>query len=225
MADQVTPDKTPEDIEREMLQTRESITEKVSALETQVVGTVQTAADTLTNTVEAVKSFVTSAPEAVSDTVKQAAEAVSETVKSTFDFDLTGCIRRNPWAAVGTTALFGGLVGWFTARRTSLGAPEGYKPAVAGAATGPARSPAPEPPRRIADEKPGVVDELFDLFGNNVKDLAHTALATVSAAIKEQIQTGIPKLVGDAANHLTEPTAGADEPSFAARFDDRRTRM
>ena len=47
MADQVTPTvgKTPEQIERDMDQTRESLTEKVTALESQVVGTVQTAAD------------------------------------------------------------------------------------------------------------------------------------------------------------------------------------
>ncbi len=43
-----SPVKTPEEIEREMLHTRESLTEKVAALENQVVGTVQTAADTLT---------------------------------------------------------------------------------------------------------------------------------------------------------------------------------
>ena len=80
-----TPDKSPDQIEREMAQTRESITEKVAALECQVVGTVKTAADTLTGTVDAVKEFVTTAPGAVGETVKKATEAVSETVKKTFD--------------------------------------------------------------------------------------------------------------------------------------------
>jgi len=61
----MTAEKTPEQIEAEMMQTRESITQKVAALETQVVGTVQTAADTLTGTVEAVKELVTTAPGAV----------------------------------------------------------------------------------------------------------------------------------------------------------------
>ena len=46
-------DKTPEQIETEMFQTRESLTEKVAALENQVVGTVQNAANTLTDTVDA----------------------------------------------------------------------------------------------------------------------------------------------------------------------------
>jgi ElaB/YqjD/DUF883 family membrane-anchored ribosome-binding protein len=222
VADQVTPDKTPEEIKSDMEQTRESLTDKVSALETQVVGTVQTAADTITNTVEAVKSFVTNAPEAMSDTVKHAAAAVSETVKNTFD--ITGRVQRNPWAAVGTTALIGGVIGWLTSRSRSTGAPPSpdYAPASTGSARGPAA--APEPPRRVADEAPGVVDELFGMLSNNLKDLARTALETVSRAVKEQVQTGVPKLVEDAATRLTD-RPGTDEPPFAARFDERRTRM
>jgi ElaB/YqjD/DUF883 family membrane-anchored ribosome-binding protein len=208
----VTPDKTPEEIEREMLQTRESITEKVAALENQVVGTVQTAADTITNTVEAVKSFVTTAPEAVSDTVKQAAEAVKES------FDITGCIRRNPWAAVGTTALFGCLVGWFTApRRRSLGAPAGYVPATAGAAVERAAAPPSEPPR---PSQPGVLDELLGMVGDKVKDLARTAVEAVSGAVKENIRAAVPDLLGGVADQRTN--AEPDEPPLAARFDARR---
>ena len=97
MADQVIPNKSPEEIEREMLQTRESITEKVAALESQVVGSVQTAADTLTHTVDAVKSLVSGAPEAVSDSVKQATAAVGDAMRDTFD--ISAHVRRNPWAA------------------------------------------------------------------------------------------------------------------------------
>ena len=214
MADQVTPDKTPEEIEREMLQTRESITEKVAALENQVVGTVQTAADTFTNTVEAVKSFVTAAPEAVSDTVKHAAEAVKET----FEFDVTGCIRRNPWAAVGTTALFGCVVGWFAApRRRSLGAPEGYVPAAAGAATERLAAPPPEPPRPA---QPGVIDELLGMVGDKVKELARTAVESLTEVAKENIHAAVPGLVGSVADRLTG--AESDEAPRAARFDARR---
>jgi hypothetical protein len=88
VADEVTAatEKTPDEIQRDMLHTRESLTEKVEALENQVVGTV-----------EAVKAFVTTAPETVTDTVKQAAAAVSESVKETFD--ISAHIRRHPLAA------------------------------------------------------------------------------------------------------------------------------
>ncbi len=220
MADEMTPatEKTPEEIEREMACTRESLTGKVAALENQVVGTVQTAADTITGTVEAVKSLVTQAPEAVTDTVKQAAAAVSETVKDTFD--ITGHVRRYPWASVGASAMLGCIVGWLVSRRQSLGAPEGYVPARAGAAASHVPM-AAAPESAAAERTPGVLDELFGMLGAKAKELAHTALESVSAAVKENIQTGVPKLVEDAASRLTHSN-GASEASFAASFDARR---
>src|SRR6478672_836790 len=99
-----------------MTETRDSLTEKVAALENQVVGTVQTAADTLTGTVESVKSLISTAPSAVSDSVKQAAAAVSESVKNTLD--IRGHVREHPWAAVGVSALAGCITGWLV---SSLG--------------------------------------------------------------------------------------------------------
>jgi ElaB/YqjD/DUF883 family membrane-anchored ribosome-binding protein len=200
VADELTPtiEKTPEEIERDMAHTRESMTEKVTALENQVVGTVQTAADTVTNTVEAVKSLVTQAPEAVSDTVKKAAAAVSETVKDTFD--ITGHVRRHPWAAVGTSALIGCIVGCLVSRRAPTAVPPtpAYFPPAA-----PPEARRPEVPR-----EPGMLDEVFEMIGGKVKELAHTALETVSTAIKQNIETGVPKFVDDAASRLTEPAAG-----------------
>lgn len=197
MANEVlTPpvEKTPEEIEREMAHTRESITEKVAALETQVVGTVQSAADTISDTVQAVKSLVSSAPEAVTDTVKQATAAVSDGVKEMFD--LSGHVRRRPWTAMGVSALLGSIVGCLTApRRASLGAPSGYVPA--------APALAPEPPRPAADAGPGVVDEFMGMIGDKAKELVRTALESVSAAVKDNIQSAAPKLVGDAADRLT----------------------
>jgi ElaB/YqjD/DUF883 family membrane-anchored ribosome-binding protein len=220
VADQVTTPaekaekKTPEEIEREMHQTREALTEKVAALETQVVGTVQTAADTLTDTVEAVKSFVSSAPEAVSDTVKQAAAAVSETVKDTFD--ITGHVRRHPWAAVGISALLGSIVGCLTARSRVESAPR--------AAVSPPM-PVPTPPASRADEKQGVIDEFMDMLGDKAKDLARTALESVSSALKQNIESGVPKLVDEAASRLTETGADSGAPTLAGGFDARRARI
>ena len=111
MADQVTilaP--TPEDLERDMAQTRESLTEKVTALENQVVGSVQSAADTLTETVDAVKSFVHTAPEAVSQSVREAASAVGDSLHDVLD--VSSRVRRNPWASIGVSLTAGCLAGW-----------------------------------------------------------------------------------------------------------------
>jgi ElaB/YqjD/DUF883 family membrane-anchored ribosome-binding protein len=210
-----TPEKTPEEIERDMAQTRESITEKVTALEHQVVGTVQTAADTITETVETVKSIVTQAPAAVTDTVKHAAEAVSETVRETFD--LTGHVRRHPWPAVGSAALLGCVTGWlFTRRRAS----EESAPAAVAA------TPPPAPPSAAPTDRsgggPGLLDELFGLLGAQGKELARTALESVAAAIKQSIQENAPKLVSEAASRLTR-TGGSEEP-LAHQCADRPAR-
>jgi ElaB/YqjD/DUF883 family membrane-anchored ribosome-binding protein len=217
----VTPsaDKTPEDIEREMERTRESITEKVAALENQVVGTVQTAADTIQDTVEAVKSIVTQAPAAVTDTVKHAAEAVSETVRETFD--ITGHVRRHPWASVGSAALLGCMTAWLLTRR-------GASEPSAAAPMGPDRSAPPSrfapEPVRAAEEKPGMFDELFGMLGGKAKELAHTALESVSAALKQSIQQRAPGLVDEAASYLTGAGAANGPRTFAEQFEARRAR-
>lgn len=221
MADEVTPtiEKTPEQIEKDMQQTRESITEKVAALETQVVGTVQNAADTLTDTVASVKSMLSGAPEAVSDTVKQATAAVSDSVKQAFD--ITGHVRNNPLAAVGISALVGGIVGYLTGGigRGRLLQTTSSAPVVAPAAPHAAPSyAASAQPTAAADRKPGVIDEFMDMLGDKAKEMARTALESVSAAIKQNIETGVPKLVDDAASRLTNTGApGPHGNPFDAR--------
>ena len=183
------PNKTPEDIEREMLTTRESLAEKVVALEHQVVGTVQSAADTISGTVEAVRSLVSDTPSAVSDTVKQAAAAMSETMKETFD--VSSHVRNNPWAALGVAAGAGFLTGALLGgRSTSSSAPQPY-----------AGSPPSSFVPSAAPSRPGMFDALFAMLGTKIKDLAQTALESTTQSLKSNIQDGIPKLVNDAASH------------------------
>lgn len=214
MADQVTPavEKTPEQIEQEMAQTRDSLASKVNALETQVVGTVQTAADTVSSTVEAVKSLVSIAPEAVSETVKQASSAVTDAFKGVFD--ISARVRENPLPAVGIAALAGGLLGYLTGSSRSS-----YR-ALADASP-PAAAPAPAY-SAPAPGKPGIMDEFMGMVSGKLKELAQTALESMSTAVKHNIETGVPKLVDDAATRLTDKLSDADAPTVASRFDARR---
>ncbi|HEY1186858.1 MAG TPA: DUF883 C-terminal domain-containing protein [Gemmata sp.] len=218
MADQMTPpEKSPEEIEREMHATREALTEKVTALENQVVGTVQTAADTFTHTVEAVKSFVAQAPETVNETVKQASAAVNEAFKGTFD--ISRHVRENPWAAVGISALLGGIVGALTASRRREFSPFAEAgPMPAAAHTAVAAPSAPSSPSR-----PGILDGLTGLVGGQLKDIVETALTSLSAAVKSSIETNVPKLVDEATSALTDRDAGEPPVTLAAQFDARRT--
>lgn len=212
MADQVTPasEKTPDEIEREMLQTRESLTEKVEALEHQVVGTV-----------EAVKSFVTTAPETVTDTVKQAAAAVSESVKETFD--ITSHIRKNPLAAVGVAALLGCTVSYLlTSRREGVSGSR-MTSAMSEASVERPPSPLTTPPTPAAPAQPGLFDELFEMLGDKAKALLREGLETASAALKDSIHTQVPRLVNDVSARLVDKAEGAYEPSPTSPFDARRS--
>jgi len=197
--------KTPEEIEREMLETRESLTEKVAALENQIVGTVQTAADTVNGTVEAVKSLVTHAPEAVSDSIKQAASTVKEVMKDAFN--VSEHVERYPWASVGTAALLGCITGWLVSR------PSGGTAAEVAAATPTPLAAAP------SYRSPGMFDKLLEMLGDRVKELAETAVNSVSASLKSTIQDKVPTLIDQAADHLTEPSpAPTYPPTSGPRF-------
>ncbi len=198
MENQVNPagSKTPEEIEREMMATRESLTEKVVALEHQVVGTVQTAADTITGTVQAVRELVTEAPNAVTDTVKQAAAAVGETMKETLD--ISGHVRNNPWASVGVAAGIGFLAGVLIGPAPRRSRAEGAPPPPSYV---PPQAPPQSPP---APSRPGMFDAVFALLGNKLKDLAETALESTTTSLKSSLQDGIPKLVNDAAANLID---------------------
>jgi ElaB/YqjD/DUF883 family membrane-anchored ribosome-binding protein len=179
-------DKSPEEIQYEMSRTREALTEKVAALENQVVGTVQSAADTLTDTVESVKSIITTAPGAVGDSVKQAAAAVSETMKKTFDISCH--VREHPWTAVGVSAFAGCITGWLvsslvererTPRPPSMVTPSmGYSPPSE------------------ASSKPGVFDELLSMLGRKFREVAENAIESASSAVNQTVREGVPKLIG-----------------------------
>jgi len=175
--------KTPEQIQGEMAQTRESLTEKVAALENQVLGTAQTAANTLSTTVDAVKSLVETAPEAM----KQAATAVTETVKDAFD--ISGHVRTYPWASVGVSTGVGFLTGLLVFRGHSNG-----EIASSSAAVMPAASPPPA-------GKSGIFDELFAMIGRKVREVAENVIDTASAAVNENVRSSVPKLV-DAATEM-----------------------
>jgi ElaB/YqjD/DUF883 family membrane-anchored ribosome-binding protein len=189
-------DKTPEQIQEEMAQTRDSLTGKVAALENQVVGTVQTAADTLTGTVESVKSLITTAPAAVSDTVKQAAQAMGETMKRTFD--VSGHVREHPLTSVCVSMLAGGITGFLLSGGRKSHSSNGARRPVADDRASTPR----EPPR-----EPGVLDEFLALIGRKVRTVAENVIDTATEAVNKNVRSDVPKLVDAAtemaADHLT----------------------
>jgi ElaB/YqjD/DUF883 family membrane-anchored ribosome-binding protein len=213
-------DKSPDQIEREMSQTRESIAEKVSLLESQVLGninaltgTVESVKEAVADTVQTVREAVVGAPSAVTDTVKQTLASVGDTVKETVgSFSLTDCTRRNPWASVGTSAGVGFLVGILLPSRGSRPLmARGHDEPASGGRVGTAHTGyqgfADTRPARAAE--PGLFGGLWAAVGKEVRQLAEQALNTALASAKQAIQHKVPQAVDTAVQGLTERVASA----------------
>ena len=208
---------SPELIEQQMQQTRASLTEKVCALENQVLGTIQNATQAVNTTVESVKTAVQDVSSTVKDTVSDSVHTVRDQVKNTLD--ITRHTQENPWAMVGGAAAIGFVTGYVlfgprgehsrAARQAIGGSFEGlsavspHPPAPAPAA---ARQPAPP-------SRPGWIDDLLNRVGEEAKRLGEIALTAATASLRETvrqqvpklIEEGVPKLIGT--DHRPRPAA------------------
>jgi len=117
---------SPEVIEQQMEETRSSLTEKVAALESQVVGTVQTATQAVQDTVSTVKSAVQETVSTVKESVQESVAAVKETVQGSVDavkenvketFDVTHHVQENPYLMVGGAVVAGLITGLLVFRK------------------------------------------------------------------------------------------------------------
>jgi ElaB/YqjD/DUF883 family membrane-anchored ribosome-binding protein len=202
MENQITTEpvvKTPEQIEADMFETRESLTEKVVALENQVMGSVKNAANTLTDTVDAVKSFVATAPETVSDTLEKVGNVVTNQVKKTFD--ISSRVQSNPWGCMGMSAGVGFLAGFLLSRNEKSAA---------------ISTPPPSPPSFAATREPGVFDDLLHMVGRKLKEITENVIDAATVAVNKNIREEVPKLVDEAAKKLAPIHEGTTEPGFDA---------
>lgn len=213
-------DKSPDRIEQEMEQTRESITQKVAALENQVLGTIQNATNTLTDTVQTVKDTVNTAPAAVKETVQETVAAMKDSVKETISsvrdsvasFSLTDCVRDNPAAALGTSVVGGFLTGFFLlggrdtrplmARGSREPAPEG-RPGSVPPGYSAYSAPAPPEPAHA-----GMFAGLMGMVGGEVEKLARQALSTAIESLKRSVNEKVPRLMDDAVQTLADRVTG-----------------
>jgi len=168
----------PEVFEQEMKDTRESLRQKVAALEETVVGTV-----------DAVKN----AMKETADTVKQSVHTVTDTVKE--GLNVSAHIRNRPWLCVGISAAAGFLTGFLVGSRREAGASVATRNHLPFAA--PAAAPAAAEPR-----EPGLFGELMEKAGREVRKIADHAIATAAETLKRNISEGMPHLMDTAAREL-----------------------
>jgi ElaB/YqjD/DUF883 family membrane-anchored ribosome-binding protein len=183
------PDESPEVIEQRMNETRDSLTQKISALENQVVDTLQSATSTVSGLLDSVKTVV---PE----TIAGVQDAVTEQVNTTFN--ISKHTREKPWAMVGGAAALGFISGMMLFRRY-YSAPA--KASVSGAAEGiaamsPPAATAAEPPKPV--KLPGWLDEIVDRLGSKLaaeaRRIGDLAVETASASLQQTVETTLPKL-------------------------------
>jgi len=92
-------------IRQQMLETRTALSEKLEALQEQVLSTVEGTTKSVTDTVQTVQ-------EAVQDTVSTVSETVQGTVETVKDtFDISQHVQKHPWLMVGGAIALGYLGG------------------------------------------------------------------------------------------------------------------
>ena len=194
-------DESAEVIEQQMQETRDSLTLKVSALENQVVDTLQNASETVSNIVDSVKSVVP-------DTLAGMKETVTESMKETFD--VSEHTRVRPWAMVGGAAALGFIAGMVLFRRRDAAAVAVASGAsIRPMAAAPAPVAAPQAPR-LPGWLDQIVDRLVDKVGSEVRKLGDVALATASESLQKKVEETLPRLLGNASAQDQTPVPAGD---------------
>jgi ElaB/YqjD/DUF883 family membrane-anchored ribosome-binding protein len=177
---------SPELIERQIEQTRQSLTGKVSLLEQQVLGTIQSATDAVNDSVKFARTAVHDTIEDVSGAVKNSVELVSDGVKDALN--VSERVRNHPWMMVGGVVAVGFIASTLVFRRN---------PSVetrANDLSKPESRPLPiNTP--VATSRPAWLSEILDLVAQEVKKLAERAITRAVSSIQQGVEHGIPKLI------------------------------
>ena len=179
------PAKSSTQIEHDMEKTRESISVKVEALESQVLGTIQTATNTVTDTVDAVKDAVATAPSAVRETIQEIVQVVKESVGS---ISLSEFVRSRPGAVLASSAFTGFLLGYLTGGRKAAAPVQRFAASTA----------APTPAART-----GLLAELFDRLGGEARQVGELVLSKALASLKQNVETRVPEVVESVVQRMT----------------------
>jgi len=195
-------DRELEVIHKQMEATRESLSDKLGVLESQVREGVQVANDTVAATVDGVKDVVASVADTVSsvkdsvaETVSSVKEGVSETVDSVKEtFDIRKHVENYPWAAFGTAVAVGVAGGLFLGPSTlATGAPP--------KSTG---SPPPAPAPAAKSNEPGMMTNLLqNLQGLALGSLVGVARDLIRQSAPKEWQEGLSGVIDDLSLQLT----------------------
>lgn len=192
-------DEQPQVIRQQMDETRASLTEKVEALENQVVGTVHDATAAVSETVDNVKQAVQDTVDSVRETVKSSVESVKEAL------DVTHQTQRHPWPMVGGAVVAGFVTGYFVFRRRRA-----YRPVWTERAAGMGVAAAPE--------RPSWLDRIGHRFSREIGQIEDAAFASLSTIATEFVTRTLPQWIEgkmqdvSASSHTAPPHEGRQPP-------------
>lgn len=224
---------SPQVIEQQMEETRQSLTEKVSLLENQVVDTVKTTTQAVQDTVESVKSAVQDTVDAVKEKVQESVAAVKDSVQDSVSavtdnvketLDVKQHVERNPLVMVGCAAAAGLITGLLVFRKSerqaAVPAPIPYPPDFDDAPMRPASMPLASMPAAPAQpSRPGFIDELLSLAGVEAKQLAREAVDQASQAVRQHLMPALMTWVTQSIENAVPRPMGAE--SHPWQRDDR----
>jgi ElaB/YqjD/DUF883 family membrane-anchored ribosome-binding protein len=232
----------PEVIRQRMAEKRQSLTQKLEAIEHQVLGV----ATAVTDTVESVKEGVQDTVEAVKDTVQDTVGTVKETVEGTVEtvketFNLRRQFEQRPWLMLGGSVGVGLLLGALLRRRTveTVGrAVQSVGRRFRGArepVREPTRTPEPVSGNGAHRESAGIADHLLSPVKEGLSRVKDLALGTLFGTLQrvlvrelpEAVETQVKTFLDDAVNRLKnvgqrEPVAATEQPERPIRTGERQ---
>jgi len=191
------PDESTEVIEQQMQETRDSLTQKVSALESQVVGTLQNATATVSGMVDQVKTAVPETLAGMKETISEVKESVAKQVRETLD--VSHRTREHPWAMVGGATAAGFITGMILFRRTYAAPTAGFAPAAPSYSTpaAAAASASVRSPIKLPGWLDQIVDKLGDRVTEEVRKLGELAVSTASSSLQQTVEKVVPQFLGN----------------------------
>jgi ElaB/YqjD/DUF883 family membrane-anchored ribosome-binding protein len=191
--------KSEELIQREMQETRASLTQKLETLEQKVVGTVEGATTAVSETVEAIK-------ESVHDTVATVNATVKDSVDTVKDFlDVPAHVQQHPWLMVGGSVAVGYCLGTLLAQNPRAR----FAPAPSGPAWQPSNR-ISAPPSTSAPAEPS-------MWAAEVTKLKGLALGVLFGAAREMLVSAVPEHLGEqlkeVVDSVTRKAGGEPLPS------------
>jgi len=212
----------PEVIRKRMLENRTQLTEKLEALEQQVMGV----ASSVTDTVESVKDGVQETVEAVKDSFTGTVDSVKETVADTVEsvketFDLSRQFERHPLLMLGGSVGVGLLLGALLRRRTveRVGRAAGDVVHRFRGAAQPAPVPAEEPHGNGArkESSSGVTAALLGPVQEGLTRVKDMALGTLFDTLQRLLVREMPEAVGEQVKSLVDNAASRLKGAFSSQ--------